>query len=250
MYLYDQNGRVSDLAGGKFARGIFNGGNPNPSVKSTPFGSGNNYTTSVDGVVQPASPLVGTAAITAPFSFSTGFLMNSAPSSSMAFCLANASGNNALGAFLVSSTSVQCVFNDGGTATVAATVASMLNKYTTLAGSAASSTSNIGYFNGVNVGSNTNSNTTAFANSFGCIGISNTSGALVDPIVNGFVYYGAIWKRSMTAAEMLQLHLDPYCFLIYPEDEMFATLVGSSVTPPPGPGPNFLTSLLPMMGVG
>ncbi len=35
------------------------------------------------------------------------------------------------------------------------------------------------------------------------------------------------WDRALSAAEVLQWSLDPYCFLIYPEDEMFATLVGA-----------------------
>lgn len=50
----------------------------------------------------------------------------------------------------------------------------------------------------------------------------------------GSVFWGGTWNRSLTDAEALQLHLDPYCFLIYPEDEMFAMLVGAAaaaVTP-------------------
>lgn len=44
---------------------------------------------------------------------------------------------------------------------------------------------------------------------------------------DGFIYYSACWKlRALTAIEARQLHDDPWCFLIYPEDEMFATLVG------------------------
>ena len=42
---------------------------------------------------------------------------------------------------------------------------------------------------------------------------------------NGLVYYYAGWNRVLTSAEALLLHTDPYCFLIYPEDEMFAELV-------------------------
>jgi hypothetical protein len=44
----------------------------------------------------------------------------------------------------------------------------------------------------------------------------------------GYLFYGAFWKRPLTAGEVLQLHEDPYCFLIYPEDEIFAMLVGAS----------------------
>jgi len=68
--------------------------------------------------------------------------------------------------------------------------------------------------------------------------------------VAGWIHFGALWNRTLSAQEASQIHNDPYCFLIYPEDEIFATLVGSGGVTPPGPGPNFLTSLLPMMGVG
>jgi hypothetical protein len=44
----------------------------------------------------------------------------------------------------------------------------------------------------------------------------------------GFVPYYAMWSRALSAAEMMLLHQDPYCFLIYPEDEMFSTLVGAA----------------------
>lgn len=46
----------------------------------------------------------------------------------------------------------------------------------------------------------------------------------------GWVYYGILWNRTVTAAEALLLHQDPYCFLIYPEDDIFALGVGSAFT--------------------
>lgn len=42
----------------------------------------------------------------------------------------------------------------------------------------------------------------------------------------GYIYYAAFWKnRALTASEARLLHDDPYCFLIYPEDEMLASLI-------------------------
>lgn len=46
--------------------------------------------------------------------------------------------------------------------------------------------------------------------------------------VNGKVFFGAIWTRTLTAQEAFILHNDPYCFLIYPEDEIFAQWVGTT----------------------
>src|ERR1700688_1564995 len=44
-----------------------------------------------------------------------------------------------------------------------------------------------------------------------------------DP-VEGYVYYGGFWNRDLTSFEALQLHLDPYCFLLPAEGEMPALL--------------------------
>jgi hypothetical protein len=44
--------------------------------------------------------------------------------------------------------------------------------------------------------------------------------------LNGFVPYFAMWGRALSAAEFLLLKEDPFCFLIYPEDD--AALVGVS----------------------
>lgn len=41
------------------------------------------------------------------------------------------------------------------------------------------------------------------------------------------LYVGYIWNRVLSADEHMTLHLDPYCFLIYPEDELFATAMGT-----------------------
>lgn len=55
------------------------------------------------------------------------------------------------------------------------------------------------------------------------LGSSDTSDAIIfsgsssaassNPFV-GNVFYGAFWNRTLTAEECLQLHLDPYCFLV------------------------------------
>lgn len=49
--------------------------------------------------------------------------------------------------------------------------------------------------------------------------------------VNGFVFYFGVWGRELLPSEILLLKQDPYCFLIYPEDEMLVFMVGPSVVP-------------------
>ena len=70
--------------------------------------------------------------------------------------------------------------------------------------------------------------------------------------IYGLNYYGAIWNRALSAAEILQLHLDPYCFLLPPEQEMPALfraplLLGDRLIAkqeaPWHPGPNFWTGI-------
>jgi hypothetical protein len=39
----------------------------------------------------------------------------------------------------------------------------------------------------------------------------------------GKIFYGAIWNRSLQASEARLLHDDPWCFLLYPEDELFVS---------------------------
>ena len=39
---------------------------------------------------------------------------------------------------------------------------------------------------------------------------------------------GYFWRRELSQAEQTRLSLDPYCFLIFPEDEIMASLVGAT----------------------
>lgn len=55
---------------------------------------------------------------------------------------------------------------------------------------------------------------------------NNDSGGLGGQ--NGSLPFYAAWNRALTASEFLQIHLDPYCFLIFPEDEMLAERVGAA----------------------
>lgn len=56
-------------------------------------------------------------------------------------------------------------------------------------------------------------------------GNSNGPGGL-----SGYLPYYAAWNRVLTATDNWTLHNDPWSLLIFPEDDMFATLVGASAT--------------------
>ena len=46
--------------------------------------------------------------------------------------------------------------------------------------------------------------------------------------LTGSIYWGAIWKRALTQADALQLYLDPYCFLVFPEDDVWSLAKGTA----------------------
>lgn len=44
--------------------------------------------------------------------------------------------------------------------------------------------------------------------------------------VNGTSSLGCMWNRALSASEMASMHVDPYQFLVWPEDDILATIVG------------------------
>lgn len=98
----------------------------------------------------------------------------------------------------------------------------------------APATTAIGYAQGQSIGQDT---TDGASNDNNGDYIIFAAGTITSPSsFIGSVFYGALWNRVLTAAEALQLHLDPYCFLIPAEAEMPALFVSggaaaASLTP-------------------
>jgi hypothetical protein len=223
---------------------------PQPPPRPTAFGQGNKYVSGGGSANFPAT--TGTNAMLAnhPYSIACAWYLTALPSLGFTGIFGmNETGSttdNAILLFGTASNDVQwAVANNNPTPLAINTI----NQYHTFLGTNSNPTAtaqNI-YFDGKLAGTTAiaaAATTTAAQPIFN----SNSGGAGAGNGVNGWVYYGIVWNRTISAAEARKLHDDPYCFLIYPEDEMGATLVGATATP--GPGPNFLTSLLPMMGVG
>jgi hypothetical protein len=61
---------------------------------------------------------------------------------------------------------------------------------------------------------------------------SGNSNASAHQPFQGFVYYGGFWNRQLSDPEIRLLHDDPYCFLIYPEDEIWSGIGGAVVVGP------------------
>lgn len=54
--------------------------------------------------------------------------------------------------------------------------------------------------------------------------VSGSSSAAASNQFGGWVYYGAFWSRTLGPAEALQLHTNPYQFLIFPQDEVMSQI--------------------------
>lgn len=104
-----------------------------------------------------------------------------------------------------------------------------INTFHTIVGTNTTATSQIMYFDGRQI--TTSAITSAFTATAYQASINNGQiGAPTGNGISGWVYFGALWNRPISATSARTLHDDPWCFLIWPEDEIFATLVGSSAS--------------------
>lgn len=101
-----------------------------------------------------------------------------------------------------------------------------LNAYHTLLGTNTAANTQSIYLDGASVG--TTALTSAFTTTTDRIAFNSWAPTTTSSgnQYNGWVFWGAHWNRTITPQEAAQLHVDPYCFLIYPEDELFQMLVG------------------------
>jgi hypothetical protein len=97
-----------------------------------------------------------------------------------------------------------------------------------------------GYVNGVSYlcGFTNGTKTTPAATSQICLACEPAGGD--NAILNADVYCAYFYTRNLSDTDQANLDADPYGFLIWPEDEIFATLVGAAaavgpVNPPPYP---------------
>jgi len=236
FYGYDAGGTVLDLVNGGIGK-IFSS-TTHLTRAASPFGMGFKYggTGTSDSVSLPlASTKVSTFAnTTAPFSQAIGAMgtLNTANGYIVALGSASAGADNTGFAVFTTGASglATASFNNGGSVP-GFSRAFTPGVYHTLISVATTTAAATLYFDGkfdsTFSGTTVNAITAQQVNfNTGQAGAAAFGGGLL-----GFVYYYAGWTRALTAFEALQLHSDPYCFLIYPEDEVFATLVGATAAP-------------------
>lgn len=218
FYAYDMGGFHVDLVGGSCSTPTIG----KPDRGNSVMGAGSSY---ING--GPASAFLLTdrcnGTLTAPFSFGCGLFPTGTPTSGATIFSLGDAGSSPDGIYIQSSTSIRFGWANAAGDTI--TIANYTNAYHSALGVATSSTACIDYYDGKQIGTNavggnfTQTTAQFMFNAF-------DPGTLVNEGYIGFVYYGAYWKdRALTAADAAQLHADPYCFLIYPEDEIFAMLL-------------------------
>lgn len=224
VYGYDVGGVAIDLVAG--ALGSLNTATAVPRGAFR-LGAGYKYAAAGGSIKLPFTKRINS--VVPPVSIASAFYVTTVPASPTSFFgLGDASANQPIYVAADSGTTMRQGFNNGAS-DITYTVPSILNGYHTMVGVAVSTALTLTYFDGAANTTSTANPTSAFPTA---IPLFNSSQIGANTLNNttGFVPYGALWTRVLSPAEALQLHLDPYCFLIYPEDEMFATLVGTSAT--------------------
>jgi hypothetical protein len=232
VYLYDA-GIVIDLVTGTSQ--TLNTGSVNRA--GSPIGEGYLYgsgqmiqlphqrSVDVAGATVPWTQVVASYFTTAPSGAAFRILAGSrAPTSENGpkFAIGGAGGNQ-----------IQQSFNDGNSG-IAFTVLPAANTYQTWASVATGPTNALMYVNGVlDSTQNALSSSTFDMTPYNGAWQMSTASGSGSPGTFLCPYMG-VWLRVLSAVEMRLLHDDPYCFLIYPEDEIFSLLVGGAGAPPSG----------------
>lgn len=232
-YCYDAGGVIIDLVNsGKITIGG-NGTAPFGS-RITQFGRGLQFPLDGWGSMPPfPSGIIAPFGGTAPFSaaMATMFVGNTGPSSPDSACVTVQDAGNSQNTFFGFNTAVpdkvSAVYGNVAAQNFTGTVINnTFQSWATVSNAAGTAAQQ--YANGL--ADILFSGTTTFNGNTQAQVMYNTAsinaGQTFGNGINGFVFYFAMWGRALTAQEVLLLHQDPYCFLIYPEDEMFASLIG------------------------
>ncbi len=233
-YNYDLGGQLIDLVNG--GMGVETGGTATLASRAqSKLGYGYKYagTASCDGA-EAALPTVQAAKLmtAAPYAVAVGMLPTGSPTASTSIISIMDPANNFGFQLNVPSTATLFEVKYAGSAAtpedyITAANTNSVGVYHTVIGNAATSTTGSVYVDGKQDGT-FSGNTTIFTSStyqllYNHIFVGGNSGS---GGINGFIYYVAQWNRTLTAAEASLLHSEPYCFLIYPEEDMLAERVG------------------------
>jgi hypothetical protein len=243
-YAYDWGGGVVDLING--GQGKITTSTNNITVGSGRYGQGVKYPGTAGAsalITLPANAHVANFSTAAPFSFATAVFNTATPGGIIAVGTGDPSDTSGVN-YGVGGTNAWTVYAVNGTLATTATGTNPLNSFNSILTSVASSASWSIYANGkLDQTGTTNATQTLTAQQITFNGVQPNTITGETGGANGFVHYFAIWNRALTATEAAQLHNDPYGFLIYPEDEIFSTVVGASAVIAPIGNPHFMGRL-------
>lgn len=228
-YCYDTGtGLVVDLVTGHVPAIVFSPKKNTPSL----FGNGLNYAGSgTGGITFPVNSLLDGIFTAKRYSIASAWNLTALPavSPTCIFGVNDSVGNNCAAILLDAATGadIQIIFAN---ITIATFTANSVNTFHTLVASNTGAASQSVYFDGTLNTTNTQNPTFTTTTAGAMFNTASTGGNGNDGTV-GWVYYGAVWNRPISAREAAALHYDPYSFLIYPEDEINGMLVGSSAAP-------------------
>ena len=209
-----------DLGGGIFidlVSGVYLTFNGTSQTATLYGGAITNYDTSNGGSVYLATPAA--VKVGKPFSFATAFIVRNAAIAQYIYVRQGSGG--VLGwLFVLISGTLRAQINNSATDTqVGNAIAPSNNVYHSAlctlnpAGNAAF------FFDGAQQGSTTAITPAGIATADNIIFGDNILTSKDSPF-GGTIHYGAFWNVARPASDALQLHLDPYCFLLPPEAEL------------------------------
>lgn len=239
FYGYDTGGGVIlDLVGARWQTKV--PGTTLPAPLPSQHGSGFKWNNSA-GLFFASDPTIRNATANPPFSFACAYVQTGvAVTNSVIF---GRTANN-FGSAPFVNWALQVNFNAAGQTAANASVdnggvdaespnwtGNANNVFTSLLGVAKPTSISL-FAQGGLVGT-TGGLTVASSNTNDAIIFSGGSAAASNVPFPGYVFYGAFWRRELTDADAEMLHADPYCFLEYPEDDIFSTYVslGTNITP-------------------
>jgi hypothetical protein len=235
-YAYDAgSGPIDLVTGGQ--RAITNTVNPPfGGPKATKYGTALTSisgTTTLGIVTMPSNPVLESFHNFAPYTFACGFMLTTTPGSGsnpILFSVCDAATSTPIKFGPAFNTATDFAVSMGDNASIAtATGLLKINQFQSIVASATTSNNSNLYIDGAlalaTAASTTGGSMTGARMAFH--GYRNAAGQNVP---GGSVYFGVVWKgRALTAAEARLLHDNPYCFLIYPEDELFDTVGGGGL---------------------
>jgi hypothetical protein len=199
-----------------------------PPIANSQFGRNSKYVDGGGSYVFPATPAVNSIMVAKRYSIASAWYLTALPSNTFACPFGiNDSGSTTQSAILLEQTVTTDMQWSVANTNATPFGTNSINVFHSFLGTNTGAAAQNLYFDGKLATTATLTATVTTTTAQPCFN-SNSSGAAGGNFIAGWVYYGIVWDRTITAQEARKLHDDPWCFLIYPEDEMFATLVGTT----------------------